>query len=71
MSVAAFMQAFDKQSLSVPYHLIRNDAYVLSNMQLYVHDFHLTTKEFHKFYETFEKYFELIAQTIHSKLNNI
>lgn len=69
--LAAFMQAFDKQSLSVPYHLIRNDAYVLSNMQLYVHDFHLTTKEFHKFYETFEKYFELIAQTIHSKLNNI
>jgi hypothetical protein len=68
--LAAFMHAFDKQSLSVPYHSIRNDAYVLSNMQMYVHDFNLTEKEFHKFYEIYKKYFELIAQTIYSKLYN-
>lgn len=69
--LAAFMHSFNKQSLSVPYHSIRNDAYVLSNMQLYVHDFNLTTKEFHKFYEKYKRYFELIAQTIHSRLNKV
>lgn len=64
----AFMQAFDKHSLSVPYHLIRNDAEIISSIQMYVRDFNLTTKEFEKFYEAYKNYFELIAQTIYSKL---
>lgn len=66
--LAAFMEAFDKQSISVPYHNIRQDAIILSSIQRYVHDFNLTTKEFDKFYETYKTYFELIAQTIYSKL---
>lgn len=66
--LAAFMQAFNKQSLSIPFHSIRNDAYVLSNIQRYVHDFNLTTKEFHKFYEAYKNYFKIIAQAIYSKL---
>lgn len=66
--LAAFMQAFDKQSISVPYQQIRDDAEILSSIQMYVHDFNLTTKEFDKFYETYKTYFELIAQTIYSKL---
>ncbi len=66
--LAAFMQASDKQSLSVPYHQIRDDAEILSSIQMYVHDFNLTTKEFDKFYEAYKTYFELIAQTIYSKL---
>jgi len=66
--LATFMQAIDKQSLSVPYHLIRNDGDILSSIQRYIHDFNLTTKEFDKFYEAHKTYFELIAQTIYSKL---
>lgn len=66
--LAAFMQVFNEQSLSVPYHLIRNNADILSSIQRYVHDFNLTAKEFQKFYEAYKNYFELIAQTISSKL---
>jgi len=64
----AFMQASDKRSLSIPYHQIRNDAEILSSIQMYIHDFNLTKKEFDKFYEAYKTHFELIAQTIHSKL---
>ncbi len=66
--LGAFMQASDKQSLSIPYPQIRDDAEILSSIQMYMHDFNLTTKEFDKFYESYKIYFELIAQTIHSKL---
>jgi len=63
-----FIQASDNQSLSVPYHQIRDDAEILASIQNYTDDFNLTVKEFDKFYETYENYFELMAQTIRSKL---
>jgi CDP-glycerol glycerophosphotransferase (TagB/SpsB family) len=66
--LAAFMQAFNKHSLSVPYHSIMNEGDILSAIQRYGHDFNLTTKEFHKFYEKFKNHFELIAQRIYSTL---
>ena len=66
--LATFMEAIDKQSLSVPYPQIRDDAEILSSIQSYVHDSNLTTKQFEKFYESYKTYFELIAKTIYSKL---
>jgi hypothetical protein len=61
------MQAFNEQSLSVPYHLIMNDGDVLSSIQRYERDFNLTMQHFQKFYETHKNHFELIAQTVYSK----
>lgn len=64
----AFMEASNNQSFLIPYHIIRDDAQILSSLQNYVNDFNLTANEFEKFYEKYKNYFELIAQTIRSKL---
>ena len=62
------MQSFEKQSLFVPYYQIRSDAEILSSIQMYIHDFHLTTNQFEKFFEAYKSYFELMAQAMYSKL---
>lgn len=64
----AFMQAFNEQSLSVPYHSIMNDGTFLSSIHRYEHDYDLTIQYFLKFYEKYKNHFELIAQRIYSKL---
>ncbi|MEW6044617.1 MAG: hypothetical protein AB1608_10175 [Thermoproteota archaeon] len=64
----AFMYAFNKQTLTVPYHSIMNDGSILSTIQRYENDPNLTTQHFLKFYDKFKNHFELIAKDIHSKL---
>ena len=62
------MEAFNKCSISVPYHSIMKDGNALSSIQRYECDFNFTIQQFNKFYETYKTYFELIAQTIYLKL---
>lgn len=64
----AFMQAYDKHTLTIPFDNIRKDGETLSSIQWYTHDYNLTIKEFLKFYKHYEIYFELIAKKIYSKL---
>ena len=66
--INAFMEAFNKCSISVPYHSIMKDGNALSSIQRYECDFNFTIQQFNKFYETYKTYFELIAQTIYLKL---
>lgn len=64
----ALMQAFDNQTISVPYFSMIKDGIVLSSAQRHEKNFNLTMQYFQKFYDTHRNHFELIAQTIFSKL---
>ncbi|MEM2159945.1 MAG: hypothetical protein QXN55_03210 [Candidatus Nitrosotenuis sp.] len=64
----AFMQAFNEQSLPIPYHSMMTDGSIVSSVQKYEHNHNLTLQHFLQFYEKHKNHFELIAQTIHSKL---
>ena len=66
--INAFMEAFNKCSISVPYHAIMKDGNILSSIQRYENDFNFTIQQFNKFYETYRTYFKLIAETIYSKI---
>lgn len=64
----AFMQAFNEQSLQIPYHLMLTDGSMISSVQRYEHNYNLTMRYFLQFYEKHKNHFELIAQRIHSKI---
>lgn len=64
---AVFMEAFNRQSLLVPYHSMMNDGSILSTIQGYEQNHNLTIQHFLGFYEKYKNYFELIAQNIYSK----
>lgn len=61
------MQAFNNQSISIPFFSIMKDGIPLSSLQKHG-DFNLTIQYFQKFYNKYKDDFKLIAQTIYSKL---
>lgn len=65
-----FMQAFNEQSLSIPYHSMMTDGSMISSIQKYEHNYNLTMQYFLQFYEKHQNHFELIARTIQSKLKS-
>jgi len=65
----ALMQAYENQSISVPYFSMIKDGLVLSSIQRNNNNFDQTNENFLKFFETHENSFKLIAKTVFSKLN--
>jgi hypothetical protein len=64
----ALMQAYDNQSIPVPYFSMIKDGLVLSSIQRNTRDFNLTKNNFQQFYNTYKNSFELIAKVINTKL---
>ena len=68
--ISILLHAIKNQTITVPYWSIIKDAVVLSSIQRYENNFDLTMESYDKFYKKFSKYFKLMANTIHSKLEN-
>mgnify|MGYP006149366439 CR=1 FL=1 len=62
------IQAFENQTISVPYFSILKDGIVISSIQRIENDFNLTIKYFEKYFENHKQHFKLIANTIYSKI---
>jgi hypothetical protein len=62
------IQAFENQTISVPYFSILKDGIIISSIQRFENDFNLTMKYFEKYFENHKQHFKLIANTIYSKI---
>jgi len=62
------IQAFENQTIDVPYYLILKEGVILSSIQRNENDYNLTIRNFEKYFEKHKKHFKLIADSIHSKI---
>ena len=66
--INVLIQAFNNQTISVPYFSILKDGTTISAIQRNVNDFNLTITNFKKFFEVHKQSFKIIADEIYSKI---
>ena len=66
--INVLIQAFNNQTISVPYFLLLKDGIAISSIQRNVNNPNLTITNFKKFFETHKQSFKIIADEIYSKI---